>query len=138
MVVIVSIQTLSSSLELLPVPFQAVPTAMSQLLSARENRCSSCHIPGGTACLAASLEIPCVGWLGAVWGERRDASHGAGLSKGGWLGCVQQGEMHLHLWGERSPHLKLVTWGWRVRWERTSEICREQTGNSPTSRNSGL
>lgn len=56
---------------------------------------------------------------------------------GGWA-VYSRGEMHLHLWGERSPHLKLVRWGWRVRWERTSEICREQTGNSPTSRNSGL
>lgn len=36
MVVIVSVQTLSSSLELLPVLFQAVGTAMSQLLSAEE------------------------------------------------------------------------------------------------------
>lgn len=37
MVVIVSIQTLSSSLELLPVLFQAVLTAMSQLLSTGES-----------------------------------------------------------------------------------------------------
>lgn len=36
MVVIVSMQTPSSSLELLPVLFQAVRIAMSQLLSAEE------------------------------------------------------------------------------------------------------
>lgn len=84
-------------------------TAMSQLLSAQENRCSSCHIPGGTACLAASLKIPCVGW--------KDGCFPLGRSEQRWVaGLCAGGNSTFRLWGERS-HFKLVRWGWKVRWK---------------------